>query len=242
MGHSIGFQAGKLHLYNANENQYPSSPMTDTADTPFTLSPRFLSALNYATTLHARQYRKGTKIPYISHLYSVAALVMEAGGTEAEVTAALLHDAVEDQGGAPTLELIRDQFGDEVADIVKGCTNDIPEDGRPKKPWRERKEGYIEQLSRADRSVRLVSNADKLHNARCILRDYKVLEEALWERFSASRDDILWYYRSLATMFLQDPTKYWLAVELDDTVSLLASLCTEVPRSTGRYTHNRQSQ
>ena len=74
--------------------------MNQLSDLPLPLSPRFLSALNYATSLHARQFRKGTKVPYISHLYSVAALVKEAGGTEAELTAALLHDAVEDQGGA----------------------------------------------------------------------------------------------------------------------------------------------
>ena len=142
--------------------------MNQLSDLPLPLSPRFLSALNYATSLHARQFRKGTKIPYISHLYSVAALVMEAGGTEAEVTAALLHDAVEDQGGAPILALIRDQFGVKVADIVNGCTDDIPEADKPKKPWRIRKEAYIAHLGKASCSVRLVSNADKLHNARCI--------------------------------------------------------------------------
>ena len=203
--------------------------MTDTTDTPLALSSRFLSALNYATSLHARQYRKGPKIPYISHLYSVAALVMEAGGTEVEVTAALLHDAVEDQGGAPILELIRDQFGDQVADIVKGCTDEIPEVGKPKKPWQQRKEAYIAHLDSASHSVRLVSNADKLHNARCILRDYKELEEALWERFSASRDDILWYYRALADVFLRKSASSWLAIELDDTVSLLESLHQDTP-------------
>jgi len=199
--------------------------MNQLSDLPLPLSPRFLSALNYATSLHARQFRKGTKIPYISHLYSVAALVMEAGGTEAEVTAALLHDAVEDQGGAPILALIRDQFGVKVADIVNGCTDDIPEADKPKKPWRIRKEAYIAHLGKASCSVRLVSNADKLHNARCILKDYKELGEALWQRFNASRDDILWYYLALADIFLQNPTNRQLATELGETVALLNSHC-----------------
>jgi (p)ppGpp synthase/HD superfamily hydrolase len=128
-------------------------------------SERFRSALDYATTLHATQYRKGTDIPYISHLYSVAALVMEAEGTEDEVIGALLHDAAEDQGGQEVLDTIRDRFGNKAADIVAGCTDDMPGKGEAKKPWWERKQAYIAHLQDSSHSVRLVSNADKLHNA-----------------------------------------------------------------------------
>jgi GTP pyrophosphokinase len=158
------------------------------------LSTRFEEALQYAARLHARQFRKGTAIPYLSHLLAVAGLVLEDGGSEDEAIAGLLHDAVEDQGGRPTLEEIRRLFGVEVASIVSGCTDAYE---TPKPPWRERKERYVEHILHAPGSVRRVSAADKLHNARSLLADYRVLGESLWERFNAGRDEILWYYRAL---------------------------------------------
>ena len=142
---------------------------------------RFEDALRYAARTHARQWRKGTTIPYITHLLAVAAIVGEHGGTETEVIAALLHDAVEDQGGAPRLQEIRERFGDEVAAIVQECSDT---DRTPKPPWRERKEAYIEHLAGAAPSARLVSAADKLHNARAILADYRERGDALWSRFN----------------------------------------------------------
>mgnify|MGYP001253144640 CR=1 FL=1 len=155
--------------------------MTDTTpDIPLSQSPRFISALTFATSIHTES-RKETSIPYISHLYSVAALVMEANGSENEVIAALLHDAVEDHGGLKMLEKIRNDFGEAVANIVAGCSDDIPPDGQEKRPWRERKEDYIEHIVSASHSVRLVSNADKLHNARCILKDYREIGEKIAE-------------------------------------------------------------
>ena len=163
---------------------------------PLPTSPRFLSALNYATTLHTES-RKGTAIPYISHLYSVAALVMESDGSEEEVIAALLHDAVEDHGGVKTLEKIRSDYGEEVAAIVDGCTDDAPPEGQEKRPWRERKEEYVTHIASASDSVRLVSNADKLHNARCILRDYRDIGEAIWDRFTGKKEGSLWWDRIL---------------------------------------------
>jgi (p)ppGpp synthase/HD superfamily hydrolase len=162
------------------------------------LTSRFAQAFAYAAALHALQIRKGTNIPYLSHLMSVSALVLEDGGDEDEAIAGLLHDAVEDQGGQATLEEIRRRFGDKVARIVLGCTDS---DAVPKPPWRERKERYVAHIRHADADVRRVSSADKLHNARSILADYRVTGDALWSRFTAGKDEMLWYYRSLISGF-----------------------------------------
>ncbi len=126
------------------------------------LNERFDQALNYAIQLHADQLRKGSGVPYLAHLLSVTALVLEDGGSEDEAIAALLHDAVEDQGGLATLEEIRSKFGTHVADIVAGCTDSF-EDPRP--PWKQRKDRYLQHLAQATPEVRRVSLADKLHNA-----------------------------------------------------------------------------
>jgi (p)ppGpp synthase/HD superfamily hydrolase len=162
------------------------------------LTPRFVEAFAYTAALHADQVRKGASVPYLSHLMSVAALVLEDGGDEDQAIAALLHDAVEDQGGKPTLEEIHRRFGGKVARIVEGCTDS---DTVPKPPWRERKERYVARMRHADLEVRRVSSADKLHNARSILSDYRQVGDSVWSRFSASRDEVLWYYRSLIDGF-----------------------------------------
>jgi (p)ppGpp synthase/HD superfamily hydrolase len=132
------------------------------------LTVRFESALIYANQLHTFQVRKGSGIPYISHLLSVAALVLEMGGDEDEAIAALLHDAVEDQGGAKTREVIRQKFGDRVVEIVDACSDS---ETIPKPPWRQRKEAYLEKIQTASAAVRRVSLADKLHNSRSTLKD-----------------------------------------------------------------------
>src|ERR1051325_12202408 len=129
------------------------------------LTSRFEDALSFAARLHSGQLRKGTAIPYVSHLLAVASVALEHGADEDEAIAALLHDAVEDQGGAPTREEIRRRFGDRVVEIVDGCTD---AETVPKPPWRERKERYIAHVAEASPSVRLVSASDKLHNARSI--------------------------------------------------------------------------
>jgi (p)ppGpp synthase/HD superfamily hydrolase len=134
---------------------------------------QFAEALNYTARLHAQQTRKGSDLPYISHLPGVASLTMEYGGSEEECIAALLHDAPEDQGGLPTLADIRAKFGDVVADIVDGCTDAYVEEGAKKPDWEERKSKYIAHLYSSTNSVRLVSAADKLHNARAILADHR---------------------------------------------------------------------
>jgi GTP pyrophosphokinase len=141
------------------------------------------------------QKRKGSGVPYISHLLAVAAIVLEHGGTEDEAIAALLHDAVEDQGGQATLALIHDRYGDTVAAIVAGCT-DTDEAHKPS--WRPRKERYLAHFADAPPSVLLVVAADKLHNARSVLADYRELGDALWPRFTGNRDGTLWYYRAVA--------------------------------------------
>jgi GTP pyrophosphokinase len=191
------------------------------------LSERFDRALGMAHRLHGSQKRKGCDVPYIAHLLAVAAIVLEAGGDENTAIAALLHDAVEDQGGQATLAEIRKEFGDEVAEIVMGCTDS---DTIPKPPWRERKEKYIEHIRRAPWKVRLVSSADKLHNARAILADYREVGEALWPRFQGGKDKTLWYYRALIEAFREAGTQP-VVEELARTFEELEKLVTAKTQS-----------
>ncbi|MBD2446056.1 bifunctional (p)ppGpp synthetase/guanosine-3',5'-bis(diphosphate) 3'-pyrophosphohydrolase [Nostoc sp. FACHB-152] len=164
------------------------------------LSDRFTQALTYATELHANQVRKGSGVPYIAHLLGVASIALEYGANEDEAIASLLHDAIEDQGGASTREEIRCRFGDNVTAIVDGCTD---ADTTPKPPWKQRKKAYIAHIPQASPSVLLVSAADKLYNARSILKDYRLLGDSLWQRFQGGKDGTLWYYRSLVDAFKQ---------------------------------------
>jgi (p)ppGpp synthase/HD superfamily hydrolase len=164
------------------------------------LGPRFLRAFQFAADKHAGQTRKASTIPYISHLMGVASLVLEAGGDEDLAIAALLHDVVEDCGGAPTLNEVRRRFGQRVAGVVQGCTD---ADRYPKPPWRERKLGYIRRLRSADADTRLVSAADKLNNVRSILTDYREIGQSVWARFQGGRDATVWYYRALCDQFLR---------------------------------------
>jgi (p)ppGpp synthase/HD superfamily hydrolase len=160
---------------------------------------RFEEALVFANRLHVNQTRKGTSTPYIAHLLAVTALVIENGGTEDEAIAALLHDAVEDQGGQETRDEIRRRFGNKVVSIVDGCTDT---DQVSKPPWRERKEEYIARLRKeSSDSVRLVSLADKVHNARTILADHSQTGDAVWARFKGGKEGTLWYYRSFVDAF-----------------------------------------
>jgi len=184
------------------------------------LGERFIEALAYAAELHKDQVRKGSGVPYVAHLLGVAAIALEHGADEDEAIAALLHDAIEDQGGAATREAIRARFGERVTEIVDGCTD---ADVIPKPPWRERKEGHLRHLRVASPSVRLVSAADKLHNALAILRDYRTRGEPLWERFRGGKEGTLWYYRELVAVFDElGPAS--LAVELRRTVEEIERL------------------
>ena len=162
------------------------------------LTERFNDALQYAAELHANQVRKGTSIPYISHLLAVCALVLEDGGDEDQAIAALLHDAVEDQGGRETLEKLKSRYGEHVAEIVDGCTDSYE---TPKPDWRQRKERYIAHLWETSPEILRVSLADKLHNARSILADLKKNGVESLQRFNGGKDGTLWYYRSLVDVF-----------------------------------------
>jgi (p)ppGpp synthase/HD superfamily hydrolase len=190
---------------------------------PF-LTWRFDTALQFASGLHHQQPRKGVPIPYIAHLMSVCSLVLEAGGDEDQAIAALLHDAVEDQGGLPTLETIRHLFGKRVANIVKSCSDSTVSDPTKKLPWRERKEKYLAHLRSAKADALLVTTADKLHNARAILSDYRELREELWLRFNAPKEDQLWFYGALVETLRQTTAPKVLAGELERVVKELKQL------------------
>jgi (p)ppGpp synthase/HD superfamily hydrolase len=187
------------------------------------LTSRFERALVYAAQLHANQVRKGSDIPYISHLLSVAALVLEDGGDEDEAIAGLLHDAVEDRGGAETREAILMQFGERVVSIVDGCTESY---GFPKPPWRDRKLQYIEQMRGASPSVLRVSMADKLHNVRSILADFYRIGDAVWKKFQGERAGTLWFYRSLLEVYRWGGSKF-LFSEIERIVAQLENIATE---------------
>jgi hypothetical protein len=178
-------------------------------------------AMLIAERAHACQLQKGTTIPYVAHLLAVTAIVLEHGGTDTEAAAALLHDAIEDQGGAEIRESLRACFGDLVVAIVDGCTD---AEVIPKPPWRARKEAYIAHLADASPSIVLVSAADKLHNARAILADYRQCGEALWERFNGGREGTLWYYRALVDAYRKAPGDARTAALVDELDRVVTEL------------------
>lgn len=186
------------------------------------LTERFQQALAFAAELHAGQLRKGSRAPYISHLLAVCSIALDHGADEDEAIAALLHDAIEDQGGDRTRQEILRRFGARVTAIVDACSDT---DVIPKPPWRERKEAYLAHLPRADPSVRLISASDKLHNATTILRDYRQLGEELWGRFRGGKQGTLWYYRALVAIYSE--------VGPDDLAGELARVVDELERLAG---------
>ncbi len=175
-------------------------------DVPAVLGPAFWAAVQWVSQAHATQIRKGKPtVPYVAHLLGVAALVLEAGGTETEAVAALLHDSIEDVG-VPAEEIAA-RFGPTVAAIVLACTDDLtpvadsPATPRGKGDWHARKQAYLEHLrTEDDASVLAVAAADKLHNARAIVADLRAAPGG-WARFNASPADQLWYYQSLRDAF-----------------------------------------
>ncbi len=173
------------------------------------ISDRFRAAVAYALDVHAGQSRKHSQVPYVSHLFGVTALAMEHGADEDQAIAALLHDAVEDHGGLSRLADIRARFGGRVAAIVEACSDSLAADPKSKAPWRERKELYLSHLREADADARLVSVCDKLHNARTIVSEHLAIGDEVFRRFVGDEPDpgrkkaaVLWYYRSLAEIFL----------------------------------------
>jgi (p)ppGpp synthase/HD superfamily hydrolase len=155
---------------------------------------------------------------------SVCALVLEAGGDEDQAIAALLHDAVEDQGGLPTLDTIRHMFGDRVANTVESCSDSTATHPTEKPPWRERKDKYLEHLRSANGDALIVSAADKVHNARAILSDCRELGEVSWSRFNAAKEDQLRYYSALVETLRQTTAPKALVDELSKVVEELKRL------------------
>jgi (p)ppGpp synthase/HD superfamily hydrolase len=184
------------------------------------LTERFERALVLAAHLHRHQSRKGSGVPYVSHLLAVCALTLEYGGNEDEAIAALLHDAIEDQGGDAARAEIMLKFGPVVTEIVEGCTDT---DISPKPAWRARKEAYILHVEHASPSVRLVSACDKLHNTRSLLMDYRIFGEELWGRFTGGREGTLWYYRAMVEAFRAAGSSA-IVEELDRAVTELETL------------------
>ncbi len=187
------------------------------------LSEKFEEALVYATQAHGNQMRKKTGIPFVAHILGVTAIALEYGASETEAISALLHDTVEDCGGADRLRDIREKFGDDVAGIVDGCTDTYE---TPKPPWLERKRAYIEHLKDSDSSTRLVSASDKLHNTRAILAELRRHGTDVFDRFGGKKDGTLWYYRTLVTAFREHGNHTDLIGELDRVV-------TEIEKLTG---------
>lgn len=195
-------------------------------DSPrFRLTERFDHAVRYADRIHANQTRKGTDVPYITHLLGVASLVLENGAqSEEEVIGALLHDAAEDQGGRPRLDDIREQFGEQVGHIVDACTDSYED---PKPPWRERKEAYVAHIRArvergGDEAALRVSLADKVHNVRAIVADVRESGGDVFARFNGKRDGTLWYYAALVDAFRGFPNR--MVGELERTVAELRRL------------------
>ncbi len=199
------------------------------------LTGRFTEAVSYALVAHAGQVRTGTDLPYATHLLGVAALVLEHGGTELQATAAVLHDSVEDQGGARRLEDVRARFGDDVAELVDALSDAVLLDGETPPSWRSRKGGYVEHL-RELVAVRhpscLVSLCDKLHNVRAIVADVTDPDgpgPGAWDRFTPSPSQLAWYYRSLAEVFATADLPGRAVRDLKAAVTRLEELAAEAP-------------
>jgi len=188
--------------------------------------PKTGQALLLAFELHQNQYRKGTQIPYITHLLSVAAIVGEYGGSEQQFIAALLHDAVEDQGGEATRARIAELFGPGVAHLVDHCSDAI-DDGGPKPPWRARKEAHIAATAETPHDARLILAADKLHNIRSVTRDLRQIGPEIWNRFNAGREGSRWYYGEMRQA-LGSGWEHPILQALDDAIAELddAIACT----------------
>jgi GTP pyrophosphokinase len=187
------------------------------------LSARFDDALKYATQLHAKQVRKFGGVPYVAHLLGVASIALDYGADEDEAIAALLHDAIEDQGGSATAEVIRQRFGETVTTIVEGCTDTYTV---PKGPWQERKDAFLARLIHASPSIRLVVAADTLHNVRSSLRGYRCEGGDFWERLQGGGRLNLWYYREIVDVLKRSGTSPLLE-ELDRTVRELAAIAEQ---------------
>ncbi len=194
--------------------------MTDTETFPaMQLSSKFHQALDYANSHHKVKPRKSTTIPYICHPIGVASLVIEAGGTETEAIAALLHDVAEDHGGEPRLAEIKELFGDDVERIVRACSDSLTEDPELKDDWKARKEAHLKKLKEQPADVLIVTAADKTHNARSIVTDLHIEGSKVWGRFSVkSPKSIIWYYESMYKILKKKDVSPVLLFPLKDAI------------------------
>ncbi len=165
---------------------------------PTKITERFDQVLLLCASLHRHQIRKDGRTPYVAHLLAVAALVLEDGGSEDEAIAALLHDSVEDQGGLEILEKIKQDFGENVAKIVAGCTES---ETFPKPPWKERKSRYLQQIRAGSKAVQRVFLADKLHNSRCLLLQLQQEGKGVWQQFRGGKSGTFKFYQSLLSSY-----------------------------------------
>lgn len=188
-------------------------------------SDKFTEALQFAAQTHQDQYRKSTQIPYVGHLLGVASIVIDARGTEDEAIAALLHDAPEDRGGHAVLRHIRERFGERVAQIIGGCSDPLDETGKTDVDWETRKRHYLEHLRQChDTSVHLVSAADKLHNARATLADFRAIGDKVWERFNVGRDLTLQNYENLIAAYRSGPPDERRTNVVNELAAVIAAL------------------
>lgn len=192
--------------------------MTELKQPP--LGERFEEAFLLANRLHAEQKRKISGAPYMSHLLSVAALVLQDGGGEDEAIAALLHDAAEDQGGEETLALIKEKFGEKIAQIVEDCSDTFE---IPKPPWKDRKEAHIARIKKVPPPSIRVILADKLHNARALLRELRAQGDGVWDSFTGNKEGTLWYYRTLHNT-LGEPNQGYLWTEFGRVLEQIEQL------------------
>ncbi len=198
------------------------------------LAGRFADAVAYAATAHGDQVRKGTDLPYVSHLLAVAALVLEHGGSELQAVAGVLHDVVEDGGGMPRLDDVRATFGPDVAQLVDDLSDAAPAPGEDKAPWPQRKQAYLDHLAGlldAGSPAVLVSCCDKLHNAESIVADgtdplgHPGLD--VFDRFTATPEQTSWYYRQLAATYRGADLPARLVARLDRAVTSLTELADQ---------------
>lgn len=187
-------------VWRAAVSEWKGSSMPSKAKTgpEVVLTERYAAALTYASALHGTQVRKGTSVTYLSHLLGVSALVLEAGGSQDEAIAGLLHDAVEDAGGLPRLADIRARFGDTVADIVLACSDSTDEEWKASVDYWERKQKYLRHLEdpKTDCRAVLVSIADKVHNARATVTDLERSGPSVLGKFNAPDPSLIVRYYS----------------------------------------------
>ena len=190
---------------------------------------RFAEAFKFAAYEHRKQLRKGTTIPYISHLMSVSALIWENGGDEDQAIAGLLHDVIEDAEPPSDVPRIRkeilEQFGQIVLNLVEGCTDGEQDAHGEKALWKVRKETYLNHLQNKPVELLLVSCCDKLHNARAIYVDLITHGESMFERFNGKKEGTLWYYQQLNNIYQDKIPNVIAARELASVVDAITSKC-----------------